>query len=1194
MESDQGNFFFFFFFFFCSSLVVWSEDVLLGLGDRVEVTLPSPGTSVSSLGTILFKGELAGMQGLFFGVALDSAVGKNDGTIKGVRYFDAQPNHGLFVKQGAKNVAMKRVQTAADDSLLHQISMSNPEEVSAGGDDLIGGWGEANPFEKSSVGDEKGLPNIADWGSPISNSFQQEEQHDASPIQPNSSCQIDDWDPAGPIATPVKGAGGEPAERRESLVPVPLCESRDISMMNQNFSMQGESLFANISVADDPFGVAGEQMDAESDFLNEKKVAEASKVEAELPHENGAKIDSVPPSEHSNGVTAAEHSSPLAPSLAAKTDSTPFSDHSNGVVETRSSPPSEHANDVAVHHASDLLGGSAVASFDPFFGASDAPADDPFVTGAQVGAPSTTSGLFGESTPQKQDSGVDSLFGESSASGSDRFVASQSAPVVDQVLNEAAVLFGSVPPMDDPFASVSPGAVESVLQEAANLFKDELPEASNLFGGVEEKDELPEASNLFGCVEEKQSPFTQASSIAPSPAAVKAPQKHSLFPSADETSTISEIPDLFGAVQDNVFAAPAPKPVTAPGITGYGAPKAAAPVKQQQQQQQQQQHQKQSPLPPSPAKPVATVAFPVPVPVPLPVPVKVATASVQPVPQPVASPVLPKVPTSPAIFKAPVPVPLPVPAPVKVVPTTTAPVKSALPAPSYVAPSVTVPVASKVVVPTFQSFQQPVRSVPTAPAIVTPPSFAPPVVKQPAPMPPLPVVQTQVAAKQVATSMPPPASSSFVPPSTFVPPPAITRVVPPVFQQPLPRFTGQSVPTAVAVPTRTLAQVPPPSPQSSAVMAMTDDFSSDPFEDQSDFIPQQQGPPVAHVNQGLPARPIQHQPQQPLHVQPPVHRVPSNQQFGEAFFPSMYGQQSAPSTPQRAPVATTYVSSPTGHFSTLQSSTSPLDDARPAVPIWSWGFGGRCAVMFPRHRRALSSLGVPPQSGEPLVPGEVKLIRVGKTIGAKSADLVLAASFPGPLRAKASKSQVTAWLRSRVSVMTQLYQADPRPEVGDELVLWEVLTVICEHDGDVRSAGAGGGLSAGQAALIAALKAGRQADLASSDSGVPPDFSRLPVVEGLLSEGKLNDALGEAVRAKLWSHALFLASFSPDPEMFQNVRAQFASEACAPGSALRSLYLMLSGQMSMLFAQGADAAITSLDKWRESAAMLLANGSPAS
>ena len=36
--------------------------------------------------------------GEWAGIALDTPVGKNDGAVAGIRYFQCQPNHGVFVK----------------------------------------------------------------------------------------------------------------------------------------------------------------------------------------------------------------------------------------------------------------------------------------------------------------------------------------------------------------------------------------------------------------------------------------------------------------------------------------------------------------------------------------------------------------------------------------------------------------------------------------------------------------------------------------------------------------------------------------------------------------------------------------------------------------------------------------------------------------------------------------------------------------------------------------------------------------------------------------------------------------------------------------------------------------------------------------------------------------------------------------
>ncbi|PWA01308.1 hypothetical protein BB558_002609 [Smittium angustum] len=49
-------------------------------------------------GTIRFLGETSFSAGIWAGIELDEPLGKNDGTVQGVRYFQAKPNHGLFVR----------------------------------------------------------------------------------------------------------------------------------------------------------------------------------------------------------------------------------------------------------------------------------------------------------------------------------------------------------------------------------------------------------------------------------------------------------------------------------------------------------------------------------------------------------------------------------------------------------------------------------------------------------------------------------------------------------------------------------------------------------------------------------------------------------------------------------------------------------------------------------------------------------------------------------------------------------------------------------------------------------------------------------------------------------------------------------------------------------------------------------------
>lgn len=75
------------------------EDVL-DVGDRVDVGfLSSPGAS--ERGTVRFLGATHFERGEWVGVELDTARGKNDGMVMGLRYFMCPPSHGIFCRPAA-------------------------------------------------------------------------------------------------------------------------------------------------------------------------------------------------------------------------------------------------------------------------------------------------------------------------------------------------------------------------------------------------------------------------------------------------------------------------------------------------------------------------------------------------------------------------------------------------------------------------------------------------------------------------------------------------------------------------------------------------------------------------------------------------------------------------------------------------------------------------------------------------------------------------------------------------------------------------------------------------------------------------------------------------------------------------------------------------------------------------------------
>ncbi|KAM0787072.1 hypothetical protein ACM66B_006333 [Microbotryomycetes sp. NB124-2] len=63
---------------------------VLRIGQRVQVS--------AGIGHVKFVGQTSFAAGKWVGVELDEAAGKNDGSVNGTRYFDTQPQHGVFVR----------------------------------------------------------------------------------------------------------------------------------------------------------------------------------------------------------------------------------------------------------------------------------------------------------------------------------------------------------------------------------------------------------------------------------------------------------------------------------------------------------------------------------------------------------------------------------------------------------------------------------------------------------------------------------------------------------------------------------------------------------------------------------------------------------------------------------------------------------------------------------------------------------------------------------------------------------------------------------------------------------------------------------------------------------------------------------------------------------------------------------------
>ena len=77
----------------------------LQLGMRVVVKDKVP----AIYGVVEFVGQTSFASGMWVGLRLESPMGKNNGTVHGVKYFQCSPLHGLFVRPQHLLIVVTRV-----------------------------------------------------------------------------------------------------------------------------------------------------------------------------------------------------------------------------------------------------------------------------------------------------------------------------------------------------------------------------------------------------------------------------------------------------------------------------------------------------------------------------------------------------------------------------------------------------------------------------------------------------------------------------------------------------------------------------------------------------------------------------------------------------------------------------------------------------------------------------------------------------------------------------------------------------------------------------------------------------------------------------------------------------------------------------------------------------------------------------
>ena len=94
----------------------------LSIGSRCQVTVPN---AAKRLGQVMFLGKTEFAEGLWAGIQYDEPVGKNDGSVKGKRYFQCKDKYGGF----AKVEYVECGDFPAEDLLNSDDLMSSEDEI---------------------------------------------------------------------------------------------------------------------------------------------------------------------------------------------------------------------------------------------------------------------------------------------------------------------------------------------------------------------------------------------------------------------------------------------------------------------------------------------------------------------------------------------------------------------------------------------------------------------------------------------------------------------------------------------------------------------------------------------------------------------------------------------------------------------------------------------------------------------------------------------------------------------------------------------------------------------------------------------------------------------------------------------------------------------------------------------------------
>lgn len=313
---------------------------------------------------------------------------------------------------------------------------------------------------------------------------------------------------------------------------------------------------------------------------------------------------------------------------------------------------------------------------------------------------------------------------------------------------------------------------------------------------------------------------------------------------------------------------------------------------------------------------------------------------------------------------------------------------------------------------------------------------------------------------------------------------------------------------------------------------------------------------------------------------------------------------------------------------TDERAADPLERWR-GYPIFKWGLGGMAVTTFPKQ--------VPRYGGgasAPMVkcsPGEIRTQSI-KEVLPLSEDIT---KFPGPLKAKSKKKDVSAWLAQRIGALESHQQrpgldlthsADELKRLEEKILLWKVLQIFIDNDGvldgntavdaavrKIFAADADASADGEGSFTTAAELVGRPRSNTTGVQADPVDPKAVEELRTLLTKGDREKAVWHAVDQRLWAHAMLLSS-TLNKDIWKQVVQEFVQKEVKKlgrnNQALAVLYEIFAGNhddcidelvpasaragFQMMSTDGAgttENALQGLDKWRETLSLVLNNRS---